>query len=165
MAKSEIIFLDDGSHPFRTMGWVLEYMGFSIKALRSSEAALEALVKKNYALIIAKLSRDEKDNLAVLRQTHKINPLTKVMLVTNRLDLAFPLEAYDLDISDYIIMPISAKEFWRRVQTCLKGPVVDLAPEHSYSQSVCKVKQLPCNHLDFEPMVFATGHELAATSF
>lgn len=134
MTKNEILLLGDGSHPFRTMGWVLEYRGFSIKALRGPEAALEALVKKNYDLIIAKLSQAEKDNLAVLWQAKKINPSTKIMLVTDRLDLAFPLEAYNLDIDDYIIMPISASEFWRRVKDCLKGSVVDLAPAHTLAR-------------------------------
>ena len=132
MNKNEILLLGDGSHPFRTMGWILEYRGFSINALRGPEAALEALVKKDYDLIIAKLSQEERDNLAVLRQAKKINPATKIMLVTDRLDLAFPLEAYNLDIDDYIIMPISASEFWRRVQDCLEGSVVDLAPAQPF---------------------------------
>ena len=152
MAKADILLLDDGSHPFRTMGWVLEYKGFAIKALRSSEAALEALVKKNYDLIIAKLSRKAKDNLTVLRQAKKINPLTKIMLITDRLDLAFPLEAYAIDIDDYLIMPISAGEFWRRIENCLDSSVIDLTPEDSFPQAVAEV-QLPHNHVVFEPMV------------
>ena len=153
MAKSEILLLGDGSHSFRTMGWVLEYQGFSIKALRGPEAALEALVKKNYALIIAKLSREERDNLAVLRQAKKINPLTKVMLITDRLDLAFPLEAYKIDIDDYLIMPISSGEFWRRVENCLEGSVVDLVPAPSFSPSISRVKNRPYSRLVQEPKV------------
>ena len=147
MAKSEILLLGDGSHSFRTMGWVLEYKGFLIKAVRGAEAALEALVKQNYDLIIAKLSLEERDNLAVLRQAKKINPSTKVMLITDRLDLALPLEAYTIDIDDYIIMPISAGEFWRRVENCLEGLVVDLAPAHSFPRSVSKVNKRPNNRL------------------
>jgi PleD family two-component response regulator len=153
MAKYKILLLGNGSHSFRTMGWVLEHKGFSIKALRGPEAALEALVKKNYDLIIAKLSREEKDNLTVLRQAKEINPSTKVMLVTDRLDLAFPLEAYNIDINDYIIMPVSANEFCHRVATCLEGLVVDLAPANSSSLPVSKVKKLPYNPMVHEPMV------------
>ncbi len=160
MAKSEILLLGDGSQPFRTMGWVLEYKGFSIKALRGPEAALEALVKKNYDLIIARLSREENDNLTVLRQAKKINPLTKIILITDSLDLAFPLEAYNIDIDDYIIMPISAGEFWRRVENCLEGlVVVDLNPEISSSQSASNEK-LTYNPLACDPMVSATIPEI-----
>jgi PleD family two-component response regulator len=156
MAKAEILLLGDGSHPFRTMGWVLEYRGFSIKALQGPEAALEALVKNNYDLIIAKLSRKDKDNFAVLQQAKKISPLTKIMLVTDRLDLAFPLEAYAVEVDDYIIMPISAGEFWRRVETCLEGLVIDLAPENSVSE----VKELPYYHSEWTPMVLETRSEI-----
>ena len=163
MANYEILLLGDGSHPFRTMGWVLEYRGFSVKALRGPEAALEALVKKNYDLIIAKLSREERDNLTVLRQAKKINPLIKVILITDRLDLAFPLEAYNIDIDDYIIMPVSANEFWRRVENCLEGLVVDLTPAHSFSRPVSKVKELPYNHLVCEPMDSAASPEIVST--
>jgi PleD family two-component response regulator len=159
MAKSEILILGDGSHSFRTMGWVLEYKGFSIKALSGPGAALEALVKKNYDLIIAKISRNEKDNLTALIQAKKINPLTKVMLITNSLDLAFPLEAYNIDINDYIIMPISAGEFWRRVENCLEGLKVDLTPEDSLSQSASEEK-LPYAHLAYDPLVSVTGAEI-----
>ncbi len=140
------------------MGWVLEYKGFSVKALRGPEASLEALVKHNYDLIIAKFSREERDNLAVLRQAKKINPWTKVMLITDRLDLAFPLEAYNIDIDDYIIMPISAGEFWRRVENCLEGLVVDLVPEN-FSESASEEK-LPYNPLACDPMVSAIVPEI-----
>jgi PleD family two-component response regulator len=160
MAKYEIILLGDGSHPFRTMGWVLEYRGFSVRALGDPEAALEALVKKNYDLIIAKLSREARDNLAVLSQAKKINPLTKIILVTDRLDLAFPLEAYEIDINDYIIMPVSAIEFWRRVENCLEDLVVDLAPAHSFARSVSKVKERHYSPLLYKPMVSAANPEI-----
>ncbi len=156
MAKSEILLLGEGSKSLRTMGWALEYKGFSIKAVSGAEAALEALVKKNYDLIIAKVSRNEKDSLTLLRQARKINPLTKVMLVTNSLDLAFPLEAYDLDIDDYIIMPISAGEFWRRVANCLEGMVIDLTPETTITPAT-SAEELTYNPLACDPVVPATA--------
>ena len=160
MAKSEILLLGDGFQPFRTIAWVLEYKDFSIKAVRSPEAALEALVKKNYDLIIASLARDGKDNLTVLRQVKKINPLTKIILITNKLDLVFPLEAYEIDVDDYIIMPISIGEFWCRVETCLKGlTVIDLTPETSFSQSAPEEKSI-YNPLTCSPMVPATISEV-----
>ncbi len=152
MAKSEILLLGDGSYSFRNMGWVLEYSGFSIRAVKGPVAALEALVKKNYDLIIAKLSTKKEENLSILRQARKINPSAKIMLVTDRLDLAFPIEAYNLDIDDYIIMPISAGEFWRRVKNCLEGSVIDLVPENSFSLSTAEEK-LPNDPLVYNSMV------------
>jgi ATP-dependent Lon protease len=136
MTKFEILLLGDDSQSFRTMGWVLAYRGFSVKAFGSPEAALEALVKKNYDLVIAKLSREKRDNLEVLKRAKRLNPETKVMLISGSLDMTFPLEAYQIDIDDYIIMPVSASELWRRVQTCLDGSVVDLVPTQAVSPAV-----------------------------
>ena len=155
MVKSEILLLGDSSHSFRTMGRVLEYRGFSVKALSGPEASLEALVKKNYDLIISKFSREEKDNLTVLRQAKKINPLIKIILITDRLDLAFPLEAYIIDIDDYIIMPLKAGEFWRRVENVLEGLVVDLTPEN-FSESASEENFL-YNPLACDPRVSASA--------
>ncbi len=66
MAKYEILLLGDGSHLFRTMAWVLEYKGYAVRAAISPETALEALVKKNYDLVIAKLSMAEADGVDLL---------------------------------------------------------------------------------------------------
>ena len=160
MAKSEILLLGDGSQPFRTMGWALEYKGVSITAVRGPEAALEALVKKNYDLIIARLSREGRDNLTVLRQAKKINPPTKIILITDKLDLAFPLEAYKIDVDDYIIMPISIGEFWCRVVNCLEGfKVIDLTPEISFSQSASQEKST-YHPLPRDSMISATIPEI-----
>ncbi len=145
------------------MGWVLEYRGFSIRAVQGPVAALEALVKKNYDLIIAKLSTKKEDNLSILRQARKINPSAKIMLVTDRLDLAFPLEAYNLDIDDYIIMPISAGEFWRRVENCLEGSVIDLTPENPFSQSVAE-EIAPYHPVALDPMVSVPVLEISTAS-
>jgi DNA-binding response OmpR family regulator len=143
MSKYQILLLGDGSDPSRTITWVLEYRDISVKAVGNPEAALEALIEKNYDLIIAKLSWKGKDNLEVMRRAKKANPLTKVMLITDRLDLAFPLEVYDMDIEDFITMPVSASEFRRRLGNCLEGLVVDLAPADISSRPILKAKQWP----------------------
>ncbi len=155
MSLYQILLLGDDSHFFRTMVWMLEDRGFSVKLLGNPEAALEALLKKNYDLIIAKLSWEARDNLEILRLAKKANPLTKVMVITDRLDLAFPFEAYQIDIDDYIIMPVSSSEFRRRVRNCLEGAIVDLAPGHSFFRPASKAKKRPYNRLVREPIVSA----------
>jgi len=147
MAKFEILLLGGGSRSFRTVDWVLEYRGFSVNAFGSPEAALEALVKKNYDLIIARISKEERDNLEVLKRAKRLNPETKVMLVSGSLDTTFPLEAYQIDVDDYVIMPISASELWRRVQDCLDALVVELIPTQVISPSVPEIDELDLNRL------------------
>ncbi len=129
MARHDILLVGDGTNLLRTIGWVLQYKGFTVKATSSPEAALEALVKKNYDLVIGKLSVDDREVLDILERAKRLNPDVKVMVISANGEAIFPLEAYELEIDDYILMPVSPTELWRRVTQCLEGQeVVDLQP-------------------------------------
>lgn len=148
MARHEILLIGDGSHLFRTIGWVLEYKGFSVRSSASPEAALEALVKKNYDLVIAKLSMAELDHLDVLKRAKRLNPDGKVMVISGNHEVTFPLEAYQIDIDDYILMPVSPTELWRRVHDCLESlEVVDLTPVQAPAASESPANEKGLNRL------------------
>jgi two-component system, sensor histidine kinase and response regulator len=129
MAKYDILLIGDGTNLLRTICWVLEYKGFTVKATGSPEAALEAMVKKNYDLVIGKLSADDQEGLAIMERAKRLNPEVKIMVISANGEAIFPLEAYELEVDDYILMPVSPTELWRRVTQCLEGQeVVDLEP-------------------------------------
>jgi signal transduction histidine kinase len=127
MAKYDILLIGDGTDLLKTMGWVLNYKGFAVKVTASPEAALEALVRRNYDLVIAKLSTEDKENLDILQRARRLNPEVKLMVVSGNKDAIFPLEAYQVEVDDYLLMPVSPAELWRRVSHCLEDrEVVDL---------------------------------------
>jgi DNA-binding NarL/FixJ family response regulator len=129
MAKYDILLIGDGTHLLRTIGWVLDYKGFAVKVTANPEDALEALVKKNYDLVIAKVSTDDMESLDILSRAKRLNPEVKLMVVSGNNDAIFPLEAYQVDVDDYLLMPVSPGELWRRVSHCLEGrEVMDLQP-------------------------------------
>jgi two-component system sensor histidine kinase/response regulator len=129
MANYDILLVGDGANLLRTIGWVLEYRGHKVKASNSPEDALEALVKKNYDLVIGKLSAADREVLAILERAKRLNPAVKVMVISANSEAVFPLEAYEVEIDDYILMPVSPTELWRRVNQCLEGrEVLDLQP-------------------------------------
>jgi two-component system sensor histidine kinase/response regulator len=129
MARHDILLVGDGTNLLRTIGWVLQYKGFTVKATSSPETALEALVKKNYDLVIGKLSADDREVLDILERAKRLNPDVKVVVISTNGEAVFPLEAYELEIDDYIMMPVSPTELWRRVSQCLEGQeVLDLQP-------------------------------------
>jgi two-component system, sensor histidine kinase and response regulator len=130
MAKYDILLIGDGTNLLKTIGWVLDYKGFAVKVAASPEAALEAMVKKNYDLVIARLSLDDRESLDMLKRARRFNPEVKIMAVSGDNAAVFPLEAYELDIDDYLLMPVSPPELWRRVSRCLEDrEVLDLQPE------------------------------------
>jgi two-component system sensor histidine kinase/response regulator len=129
MANYDILLIGDGTNLLKTIGWVLDYKGFAVKVTASPEAALEALVKKNYDLVIARLSTDDRESLDILKRARRLNPEVKVMVVSGNHDAIFPLEAYELEVDDYFLMPVSPPELWRRVSHCLENrEMMDLQP-------------------------------------
>jgi signal transduction histidine kinase len=129
MAKHDILLIGDGTNLLKTIGWVLDYKGFVVKVTASPEAALEALVKKNYDLVIAKLTTVDRESLDILKRAKRLNPEVKIMVVSDNNDAIFPLEAFQVEADDYLLMPVSPPELWRRVNHCLEDrEVMDLQP-------------------------------------
>jgi signal transduction histidine kinase len=129
MAKHDILLIGDGTNLLKTIGWVLDYKGFVVRVTASPEAALEALVKKNYDLVIAKLTTADRESLDILKRAKRLNPEVKIMVVSDKSDGIFPLEAFQVEADDYLLMPVSPPELWRRVSHCLEDrEVIDLQP-------------------------------------
>jgi signal transduction histidine kinase len=129
MAKYDILLVGDGSNLLQTISWVLEYKGFSVKTAATPEAALEALVRKNYDLIVSRITSAYMDGLDILTRAKRLNPEVKIMVVSGNNDSVLPLPAFELEADDYILMPIRPTELWRRVSQCLQGrEIVDLQP-------------------------------------
>jgi two-component system sensor histidine kinase/response regulator len=129
MAKQDILVIGDGTNLLKTIGWVLDYKGFAVRVTASPEAALEALVTKNYDLVIAKLSTADRESLDILQRAKELNPAVKIMIVSGDSDAVFPLEAFQVEADDYLLMPLSPPELWRRVSHCLEDrEVMDLQP-------------------------------------
>jgi DNA-binding response OmpR family regulator len=114
----DILLVGEGSHLFATLAWALGYKGYRIESAAKPEAALQALVKKNFDLVIARLSKEDKDVLEILQRAKMLNPSVKVMVLTGQ-HQAFPRGAYEMDLDDYLMAPVTPAELWRRVNRCL----------------------------------------------
>jgi DNA-binding NtrC family response regulator len=129
MAEYDILLIGDGANVLKTIGWVLDYRGCAVKMTASPEAALEALVKKNYDLVIAKLTTADRESFEILQRASRLNPEVKVMVVAGNNDVIYLLDAYEFEVDDYILMPVSPAELWWRVIHCLEDrEVIDLQP-------------------------------------
>jgi len=146
MAGFEILLWDDGSPLFRTLSWVLDYKGYKVATVFVPETAIEALATKNYDLLIANLPLGPENGLEVVKRAKKLNPEIRVILVGNDGQVAFPLEAYRLKIDDYVLMPCTPAELWRRVATCL-GNVKTWQPEADHHVRLAAINERVLNKL------------------
>jgi DNA-binding NtrC family response regulator len=100
--------------------WILEYKGCQAKSVFWPKAALKALAQRNYSLVIAKSCAGSDNNLRVLKKAKQLNPVTKIILMSDNYSMVFPWEAYCIEVDDYLLMPVSPNELWRRVSRCLE---------------------------------------------
>ena len=120
MEAHRILVFGDGRHLFRTISWVLGYKGYDVSLTPRPETALALLIEQNYDLIIAKLRMEDLESLDVLKRAKKLNPEVSLMVVSCDGNAAFPLEAYQIEVDDYLLLPINPGELLRRVGQCLK---------------------------------------------
>ena len=86
MARYDILLIGGGTDLLKTLGWVLDYKGFAVKVTATPEAALDALVKKNYDLVIARLTAADRESLDILPWARRLNPKVKIMVVSGNND-------------------------------------------------------------------------------
>ncbi|MBI4644426.1 MAG: hybrid sensor histidine kinase/response regulator, partial [Deltaproteobacteria bacterium] len=146
MAAFEILLLSDGSSLFRTIAWALESKGYGVAAVSSPEAAIKTLAVKNYDLLIARLTLDPQGGMDVIKRARKLNPETRIMVVGGDNQVAFPLDAYRLKIDDYVLMPCSPAELWRRVASCL-GSLAARPPQSDSQVRLAAINERVLNKL------------------
>jgi DNA-binding NtrC family response regulator len=121
MTKHRILVFGNDRYASLIIRWILEYNGCQARSVFGPEAAIKALTKRKYGLVIAKSCAGSDDSLRVLKRGKQLNPIMKIILMSDNYSLVFPWEAYCIEVDDYLLMPMSPTELWRRVSRCLES--------------------------------------------
>lgn len=116
-----VLLIAEDAHLYRKLGWVLEHKGCKVQRTGPEALQGEGLQVCQCDLILTQINGDDAEKLAALRQIKKISPRVRMILCSREGESAFPLEAYQLEVDDYLLMPLRLAEIWRRVVTCLKS--------------------------------------------
>jgi len=111
--------LAEDSYLYRKLGQVLEHK--NCRVLRDA-SQVETIPIRQIDLILVQVNRGDGKELSILKQVKRVHPQVKVVLCSRDGETAFPLEAYQLEVDDYLFMPCRLAELWRRVTACLKRP-------------------------------------------
>ena len=65
--------------------------------------------------LLPKLTTADRESLEILKRAKRLNPEVKIMVVSGNDDAIFPLEVYQVEVDDYLLMPVNPTELWRRV--------------------------------------------------
>lgn len=115
-----VLMLADDSQPYRHLGWVLQHKGCRVLTVVSEDNRRAGPYVREFDLILARINQEDGKELAFLKQVKGLHPGIKMILCSREGETAFPLEAYQLEVDDYLLMPCRLAELWRRVVACLK---------------------------------------------
>jgi len=119
MEEQQILILEGRTHNFPAIKRVLEYKNYRVEQASTPEDAIEALVTRNFSLILADA---DADGIEIIKRAKKFDPAIKGILLVDRNPCqVLPAEAFEIDIDDYLVMPCRVMEFQRRVSQCLEG--------------------------------------------
>lgn len=119
MEKAKILLINDGSSLYYGMAGLFESKGFRTKLTETVEKALGTLSACLFDLVIIKLHSGQTDRVALLPKIKELCPRAKLIIMSDQATL--PVEAYEVEVDDYIIMPCSSVQLWRQIFSCLKS--------------------------------------------
>ena len=119
MKITEILLVDEKVPISSAIGFILQAKGYLVMLAPDAETASKDLDNYCFDLMHVYLNGYEKDKLDLLRQANRRSPQTKVMIVANPQKMTIPLEAFQMEVDDYLLTPFSALELCRRVKQCL----------------------------------------------
>ena len=105
-----ILVVDDEASVLMTLSTILRNEGYQVDVADGGEAALEAVSRSNYDVVMTDLNMPRVDGLAVLREVRKCSPNTVTLMVTGYSSIDSALEAIQAGAYEYLIKPVEIPE-------------------------------------------------------
>ena len=128
--KPRVAVLDDEQRMVDIIGMVLRREGYDIQTFVDAEAALGALEKQPFDLLLTDLKMPDVDGVEVLRRAREAHPELPVILITAHASVPTAIEAMRAGAFDYVEKPFDNTELKTLVRRALD--VTRLARENRY---------------------------------
>jgi signal transduction histidine kinase len=120
MKRHEILLVNDEPHLLKTVGGILEDKGYLVREASSADAAIKALSKSHFDLVIADTTVGHGDDLTILRKAKELNPETLVIMLTGHTDGKAATDVLRLGADDYLLKPCELDVLVKRVEKCFE---------------------------------------------
>lgn len=146
MAGYEVLILDDESGFLQDLAWVLSRDGFQV-TVASPDFPRHCSHPEiaNFDLIACRVVSPFDDLKNLFGRFKDLNPNGAVIVLSQDYDYTFPVEAFQLEIDDYILMPSSLYEVRRRLIACLneiKLKYLSILSNRAVSEVNCRAFKL-----------------------
>ncbi len=115
-----ILVADDEPGVRESLGEVLRDAGYAVQTAADGAAALAALERDDFAVVITDLRMPGADGLAVLRRAREISPQTLVVVMTAHGSVETAVEALRAGATDYLLKPVVFDDLLAKVEHLLE---------------------------------------------
>ncbi len=116
MRGSKILLVDDEVVFTTNMGKLLTNRGYTVMAANSGDAAIQALEKENYDVVVLDLKMPGMDGLATLKEIKKLGLFTETLILTGHGSIDTALEAIKLGAYDYLTKPCEIDDLVGKIE-------------------------------------------------
>ena len=108
---SRILILDDDVDLVDMLAGALRFKGLDVSGFHSPRQALEAFEKNPFPFVVTDLWMPEMNGLEVMRRINRIDPSTRVILISGAGEKEHVLEAMRLGAADFLEKPFDMDHF------------------------------------------------------
>lgn len=116
---AEVLVVDDDPELLVVASLALEVFGYRVTPSLRAKTAIDLLENNHFDLLITDLIMEDMDGIALLKESKKLSPDTKVILMTAFYDPELILHALENDADDYMLKPFSLQELESKAASCL----------------------------------------------
>jgi len=146
MKGSKILLVDDEVVFTTNMGKLLTNRGYKVTAANSGDAAIQALEKENFDVVVLDLKMPGMDGLATLKEIKKLGLFTETLILTGHGSIDTALEAIKLGAYDYLTKPCEIDDLLGKLEGAWQKK--DGAEKKEMKEKIQKVVESPSSIFD-----------------
>jgi DNA-binding NtrC family response regulator len=116
MKGAKILLVDDEVVFTTNMSKLLTNRGYKVTAANSGDAAIQALEKENFDVVVLDLKMPGMDGLTTLKEIKKLGLFTETLILTGHGSIDTALEAIKLGAYDYLTKPCEIDDLLGKIE-------------------------------------------------
>jgi len=118
--KGSILVADDETAVRESIAEVLRDEGYQVTAVPDGAAAISALDREEFDLVLSDLRMPGADGLTILRRAREVAPQTLVLLMTAHATVETAIEALQRGAQDYLLKPLIFDDVLHKIDYLLR---------------------------------------------
>jgi DNA-binding response OmpR family regulator len=116
MKGSKILLVDDEVVFTTNMSKLLTNRGYKVTAANSGDAAIQALEKENYDVVVLDLKMPGMDGITTLKEIKKLGFFTETLILTGHGSMDTAFKAIEMGAYDYVTKPCEIAELVAKIE-------------------------------------------------